>query len=1055
MASIYPADPEFSNYAEEMVYKLFKDHLPQEYIVYFNYYIDHKEFDIAILIPNKGILVIEIKAWRAEQVIEVKDINNMLYRTKNGAEIWEKSPYKQATGYCKSFINRIKSELNKDILVLPLVCFPHVKLAEYKNSGLNILSPVVEHTLCEEDLEPSMIRERLLSVFTKFEKMSIDPFDYTRMIEIRKFFEPWEQIRSSLTSVVDQTAVTRIGTREHYSILGYMPSMVPNDLLDEKLAYYYRHWQQGSKIILILESEVHLKYVREKIEEFLNESALQNKFSFIHRNGQVKDSIFNMFLYLTKEPLGREVSFEILDGKYEGFEQDLIRVDGSSPFNLNQFKIEHAPIERNINIKAGAGSGKTFSMIARISYLIYSHRLRADQLSDAIYLITFTNEAASNMKEKLQEYFQNYFLVTKDYEAFRMIESVEGMNISTIHSLVKRIIQKFSAVIGLGSNLKIVTGRYERGQSIAQALNKYIDEENIDASDLHLSMYKLQRRIRTFLEKLESKNVDIINDSLDFGVNEMNPQLHRLLTNVLVETETAIRQDLNNSGVIRLSDLMIKLKEITHHNSELFQTYKNRIKYLFVDEFQDTDDAQIELMNLIQSKVGFNYFVVGDVKQCIYRFRGAEVKAFDQLVGELGEQWGLSYTLNKNYRTDSQLLERFEKSFASWGRGPSPRLAYIREEDHLTSHLRINASSEPFFREVELVDEKDNDEFKDVFCRELRSLYEVMPEKGTLAILVRENNEAEKIRQLGSECDFFIETDAGGNLFQLESTLDLYKLVMALQNSQSPKHLFNLYSTCYVNKYIPKAMLNSFHQDKEKILQFFRENPPIDGWAEYLMQLKREPVLFVLRNILLHTIPWESYGSKFKHQPESRYLFERFYKRNLDQLFEVISQSFDGDYLTLNKLEQFLRIMIITKQAEENREQLNLQAEGKKRIVCMTVHKSKGLEFDTVFMPFTNRDLMSSKKSGPVEVINLSKGKIGYKFRLDTPMVINEYKKEIDMKNNYFKAEENKEKIEQVHEETRILYVAMTRAIRNFVYMTYSNSTAEKSWQKFIKEEIT
>ena len=63
-------------------------------------------------------------------------------------------------------------------------------------------------------------------------------------------------------------------------------------------------------------------------------------------------------------------------------------------------------------------------------------------------------------------------------------------------------------------------------------------------------------------------------------------------------------------------------------NSEKEVSY---LKYLFIDEYQDTDDVQIELMKNFQDILGFNFLVVGDIKQCIYRFRGAEDKAFDIL----------------------------------------------------------------------------------------------------------------------------------------------------------------------------------------------------------------------------------------------------------------------------------------------------------------------------------------------------------------------------------------------------------------------------------------
>ena len=102
----------------------------------------------------------------------------------------------------------------------------------------------------------------------------------------------------------------------------------------------------------------------------------------------------------------------------------LSRIDEVTSFNLNQYKIEHAPIEQDIVIKAGAGTGKTYSMISRTNYLIYRHKLNEENLNDSIILITFTNEAAKNMKRRLQLSLKNRYILTKEFSALQMIECV-------------------------------------------------------------------------------------------------------------------------------------------------------------------------------------------------------------------------------------------------------------------------------------------------------------------------------------------------------------------------------------------------------------------------------------------------------------------------------------------------------------------------------------------------------------------------------------------------------------------------------------------------------
>ena len=99
-------------------------------------------------------------------------------------------------------------------------------------------------------------------------------------------------------------------------------------------------------------------------------------------------------------------------------------------------------------------------------------------------------------------------------------------------------------------------------------------------------------------------------------------------------------------------------------------------QFMFVDEFQDTDDSQIESLLRIAQILDYKLFLVGDIKQCIYRFRGAEEKAFDQLgISENPDKW-LEFSLRRNYRTDKYLLDIFNRSFTKWGKLDGELLAY-------------------------------------------------------------------------------------------------------------------------------------------------------------------------------------------------------------------------------------------------------------------------------------------------------------------------------------------------------------------------------------------
>ena len=316
-------------------------------------------------------------------------------------------------------------------------------------------------------------------------------------------------------------------------------------------------WTKGTKIILLSESDEVLEFVRVSLKNKMTELYINQINDFnIEENGE---SIYNFNLY--KIPGAIKKSLTIIDGDIQVINERykiLSRIDEVTSFNLNQYKIEHAPIEQDIVIKAGAGTGKTYSMISRINYLIYRHKLNEENLNDSIILITFTNEAAKNMKRRLQLSLKNRYILTKEFSALQMIECVENMNICTIHSLTKKILKKFSVKLGLGNDLKIITGAYELNKIIDETTNKYIsDNDRLQNNKLleDLRLYDLKNRINKILEKLSNKNLDINNDCLDFGeINDdvgYKNEIANMILNIAKESEFLIKENSNKNNNIR------------------------------------------------------------------------------------------------------------------------------------------------------------------------------------------------------------------------------------------------------------------------------------------------------------------------------------------------------------------------------------------------------------------------------------------------------------------------------------------------------------------------
>ena len=1040
MARINPQEPkEFKSNGEKTVFNFIKSELPDEYTAFYNYRVNGQEFDMALIVPGRGIVIIEIKGHSPESILKIKDNENIILY--NNELLY--SPLKQADKYRYSLINKINETYGDlKIPVLPMVCYPYIGEEVFCEKRLDIIS-AKEETLLKEDIEDSKLAiNKIKSLLHRYKRGNVST------VKLRKVIKLFEE-----------TKITKSEDIEVGEVYSLLISIKEDDDYEKQVSEIINLWSKGSKIILFSESDKVLNYTRESLNERISKLFIKNRKDF-----EIKDnteSLFNFNMY--KVPAKIDNKLKIIDGDINFIkkrEKLLTRIDEITNFNLKQYKIEHAPIERDIVVRAGAGTGKTFSMISRINYLIYRHNLDESNLKDSIILITFTNEAAKNMKTRLQESLINRYFVTKNYSTLQMVECVENMNICTIHSLTKKILKKYAIKLGLGEELKVTSGVYELTKVIDEVTNEYLKnntylKENNMFGELNL--YKLKERVNQLIGKLANKNLDIVNDDLDFGDIEEGREDRKQIADTILEiakkSEERVKENSGLNNSVRLNDLMMNLKLLVNKYYDDLKKEQSNLKYVFVDEYQDTDDVQIKLMKQFQDVLGFNLFVVGDIKQCIYRFRGAEDKAFDILQRDRNKF--IEESLNKNYRSDRKLLDEYHDIFVNWN-DKDKSLEYDKEKDKLTG-------VKSFSKEKNLIENIVVDTTEDIereLINKIRYYKENLSRDESVAILVRENNQIEEIKRMVNKpeySDIYIETDIGGDLYKIEPTLDLYKLVMALEYNKDPKYLLNLYTTSYVNDDIFKIDIYKIRNNKSELLKLFNDKYVISGWNEYIDRLKLEPVMKVIRDIISNIKPWNNYGNKFENDLEKS-ININYYKANLEQIIEKIIASFENDYLTINKLQQFLEIMITTKQSDESRSELScLNDENRLEpvIKCMTVHKSKGLEFDVVIMPYCSTNIADPRKKGYVDIITRN-NKVGYYLQLPKISGVSKGKEcgfnvQI-IQNNYYKEERKTEIEDRKREETRILYVAMTRAIKEFVYFE-KKDIKDITWQSLIKGE--
>ena len=680
-------------------------------------------------------------------------------------------------------------------------------------------------------------------------------------------------------------------------------------------------------------------------------------------------------------------------------------------------------------------------MVSRIAYLCLSRSHFVNNLVDEIAMVTFTNEAADNMKVRLKRYFMNCYILTKNKKVLHEIEAVDLMQISTIHKFAKAVLQSTAMEYGLGAEFAISSSEYAKEQVYEKYLNDFLvrkqKEETNFAQQLRMPVHKFRKLLMHFSQQLYNKSYGIKElKAENLGTFEEWPFFNEVIMEVMIPAEKEYEEQIFSKNKIDLKESMLLLNDAV--SGAFREKCGLRYKYLFIDEFQDTDDVQIDSFLKLQNVIkNVKLFVVGDLKQSIYRFRGATISAFD-LIRTDESQWE-EFSLTINYRTDKRLLDKFDGIFSKMGsRGYLP---FLQGGDSLSSSIDTFLPAHDLITKLEYEgDEQRMDALfaeierqKDII-KYLSTHHKLTSKDMMIAILVRDNWQIHDILEEAKVRGEFIETQVGGDLYQLTPALDLYKLVLALLNPRDPVCLFNLIDSNYIGIDLDIQGLHGLDREDQvskliEVLNQYFIGKLNRNWEQIISDTKIQPILMLLRNIYEGCQPWFCYSDNENEQ--------KFYKANYELVLEKIIKTYSVDYLTLNVIERSMHINIMTKQEELAR---NVENETDDiRVICTTVHKAKGLEYGCVIMPYMGMDIASMKKADlDVYVEN---DKLAYGIRIgDEPN--KKYNSNYDI---------SQEQTERVNEESRVLYVALTRTIRNVVWMKDVKSKSKISWQNLME----
>lgn len=1103
MAKFIGSELKNGNWGEDYFVEKLMEYLNDSYVIYRNRPVFGAQFDVALFAPNVGIIIFEVKAWKPETIKSVKNGDSIIIKTldqETGEEGESaENPTTQVRGYVYKMRSKIRQKTGKVPLVYGMVCFPNLTKADYDTKGI---APVCEpeETLVREDLETkAALFAKLNKSVQNHRNAAKYRSDFTPelMFRVRQIFETDLKIEDPNIEDTDLVEESTPPNKPDYSILSFIPH---DQSAQKRIADLSQKYALGTKLCLFVSDMQELIQIKTSINSVikskgLSVNGLDLKIDFLETdkeadlNADNSYSVFNCSAYLLPNCDVTWKFFTVLNGVIDT--PDIMKVlthaDRTTNFNIEQYKVEHCDIRKKVIVRAGAGTGKTFTMISRIAFICHMQNCSMKEMANRIVMITFTDDAANQMENKIRNHFNNYYLLTGDTDCLAFINLIEGMQISTIHSYAKKIISLLGLEFGYGTELTVTSGDYKLKQIIAENVNKYIVEMQRKRGlnyvrSLGMPIYQIKKNILNMLTKLRNQSVDVASlTEKCFGksVSDGGEELHLLISTVVPIIEKEADSFYRSENRLYLGNMMSLLDKCIH-NKENMQRLRHmqtgRPQFMFVDEFQDTDNVQIEALTKLAEMLQYRLFVVGDVKQCIYRFRGAQENAFEQLHYKANPDWSI-YSLVKNYRTDTDLLNAFHNTFSNMGHiypGGEQLLIYggndRSESGRLigTKSYNKNVSLSSYYQEVTISQEEERipalfleiERQKELILeREKQSGKRLKDKTREIAILVRENWQAEVIKKEGKRKGIEIITNTGGDLYRSEPALDMLTLVNALLHYDESDYLYAFVSSNFIGGSMYKRQMYKIRDNKKSGWKKLKEqnisqaeelqnyinnhlqtlSSDIDGWKDWgtiIKALRTMPVLQVLRKLYKIFKPWMHYG---QNSSEKQYN----YKLNVELLFEELMHSVNTKSVSINSLADVLMANIVSQKNVDSRE-IETNATEDIVIRCVTVHKAKGLEYGVVVLPFCSFPIDIMKRTNMnVSVYSDKEIKVGYQIKADIDNT------KVTYQNDFF--DENLEKNERMREEARILYVAMTRAIWSFSWIRLDNKHGN-CWQNLLWE---
>lgn len=551
-------------------------------------------------------------------------------------------------------------------------------------------------------------------------------------------------------------------------------------------------------------------------------------------------------------------------------------------------------------VMAGAGSGKTRVLTHRVAYLIEEKGV----LPWNILAITFTNKAAKEMQERVGKLLG---------------ESANDVWVSTFHALCVRILRRDIEKIGYNRAFTIADTSEQR-----TLMKRICGELNIDTKKFDP---------RSILSEISNAKNALLTPA------EYSDKADSMFENMVARAYKLYQQELEANQALDFDDLIMKTIELFEQDPETLEFYQNKFHYIHVDEYQDTNDAQYRLVNLL-AKGYQNLCVVGDADQSIYGWRGANMNNI--LNFEHDYPQAKTVMLEQNYRSTQNILDAANEVIVNNVNRRKKKLWTENGQGEKISYYRAQSEHD----EAQFIVSKIMEE------REKHGYH-----YNDFAILYRTNAQSRVIEEtfLKSSIPY---TMVGGHKFydrkEIRDVLAYLTLIVNPQDSMSftrvvntPKRGIGLTSVEHLREFANDnhwSLLQAAENVDIANQITSRTRNKIAEFGDLMRNLTKQAEYLNLTDLTEQILEQSGYN---KMLDQDKNLEAQARRENLDE-FKSVTQEYDEKHKddgddNIQKITNFLADLALVSDQDDVDEQAPA-------VTLMTLHAAKGLEFPVVFL---------------------------------------------------------------------------------------------------------